>query len=300
MPSSDSRWGEVLQFLQHRWKAVLLLAGAQLTGNLASLSMLTERGTETGTPLLWLLYTLLSIPLIALGLFASRDSTAGAPLLPGGERRTSRARAASRMLLFAVFTASAGALPMLLMHGGQAQQLDVHPLAWFGASLDAGIQEEITYRLLLLSLLLLGLRGVTRRRPLAPSTLAMMAIIASATLFGYAHIDADSTASRLGLSAAGRADTFVVSAALGCWWGWLFWRHGIETAILSHVAFDATGPLLMHFIWTDAEPLPRVAPILSLATVAAAALILLRRSGNAGVDGTQDRGVPGSSRTGKN
>ena len=116
----------------------------------------------------------------------------------------------------------------------------VSPPAWQGflASFYGGITEEILLRLFVLSLFAWLGRLVSRTADGRPTLIVFwIANIVAAILFGLGHLPA--TAS-IGLP----MDTLVVTRAIvlnglgGLVFGWLYWKFGLEAAMLAHFATD--------------------------------------------------------------
>jgi membrane protease YdiL (CAAX protease family) len=91
-----------------------------------------------------------------------------------------------------------------------------------------------------MTLLAAGFTRLARRMRAPPQTGIRLAIVASALVFGVAHLPALTTA-------AGTPGTdtalFVViaNAAFGLAAGWLCWRRGLEAAILAHILAHAAS-----------------------------------------------------------
>lgn len=69
-----------------------------------------------------------------------------------------------------------------------------------------------------------------------------IAIIVSAVLFGAGHLPA--AAALVPLSGAIAARIVVLNAIAGVASGWLYWRSGLEAAMIAHFASD----LVLHVI----------------------------------------------------
>jgi hypothetical protein len=107
----------------------------------------------------------------------------------------------------------------------------------FSASFYGGINEELLTRLLGVSglawLLSLGWRPGAHPTP----AVFWAAIVVMAILFGLGHLPATK-------AVAGRITPLLLTRALAlngpiailC--GWLFWRYGVEAAIVAHLAAD--------------------------------------------------------------
>ena len=100
--------------------------------------------------------------------------------------------------------------------------------------LYGGVTEEMLLRWGVMSLLLWALwRGVQRGLGTPRSAVAWAAILASALLFGVGHLPA--AYSMLGaLDGATVAWVIGFNTLAGSVFGWLYWRYGLEAAILAH------------------------------------------------------------------
>ena len=129
------------------------------------------------------------------------------------------------------------------------QPLSVSPAWWQGllASFYGGIGEEIICRLFLVSALLwLGAR-ITRSS--APGrALYIAAIVLAAVLFGIGHLPALAALGTASLTFTNIAYVVGLNALCGSVFGWLFWRYGLEHAMVAHFSADlvlhAAAPLL--------------------------------------------------------
>jgi membrane protease YdiL (CAAX protease family) len=97
-----------------------------------------------------------------------------------------------------------------------------------------GITEELLMRLFLLSLLA-SLLGRWWKAPGGrPAAGALWtAIVLVALLFGLGHLPATSLMTPLTPPVVARA--FVLNGVAGVVFGWLYWRHGLEAAMLGHM-----------------------------------------------------------------
>ncbi len=96
--------------------------------------------------------------------------------------------------------------------------------------LYGGMTEEVIFRWGLLSLLALGLIRVLR-----PTNALWAAVLIAALAFALAHLPALSMqAEALTMPLLGR--TVLWNALLGLLYGWALIRHGLEAAILAHMA----------------------------------------------------------------
>lgn len=133
----------------------------------------------------------------------------------------------------AVATATA-----LNLHTGQ-------PAAWKGllASFYGGIAEETLLRLFLMSLLVwLGsfLSKTAEGKP--ANGVFWIANILAAVLFGFAHLPAVSLI--VNITPLVIVRTVVLNGLLGILFGWLYWKRGLESAMISHFSAD----LVLHVL----------------------------------------------------
>lgn len=122
-------------------------------------------------------------------------------------------------------------------HAPAAQLLDQ---AWRGAlaSFYGGIAEETLCRLFLLSLLVWLLARVGGG---ARPWMFVAAIVLAALLFGAGHLPAAAAAGMLhGPLAIARI--VLLNALVGLPCGWLFWKYGLEHAMVAHFSAD----LVLH------------------------------------------------------
>jgi membrane protease YdiL (CAAX protease family) len=136
------------------------------------------------------------------------------------------------------------------------------PPAWTGllASFEGGISEEVELRLFLLSFLALGLRRASslvagaRGADLTPAIFWTANVIA-AVLFGLGHLPV--TSHLIPLTALIVTRAIVLNGLVGLLTGYLFWRRGIEMAMLCHFCAD----IILHVVAPLLQPLLlRVAP----------------------------------------
>lgn len=102
------------------------------------------------------------------------------------------------------------------------------------ASLYGGIVEELLLRLFLMTLLAWLLSKLCRQPPTA--TMYWLAIVIAALIFAAGHLPA--AAALWGLDALIIMRTMLLNALPGIVFGWLYWRRGLEMAMLAHFAAD--------------------------------------------------------------
>jgi len=107
--------------------------------------------------------------------------------------------------------------------------------------LYGGVTEELLLRYGLLSLLAFAGWKLTGSRESGPSgAVVWVAIVVSAVLFGVGHLPA--LAASVDLTPALVARTVLLNAIGGVVFGWLYWQHSLEAAMVAHAAFHV--PLL--------------------------------------------------------
>ena len=119
------------------------------------------------------------------------------------------------------------------------------PPVWQGflASFYGGIVEEVLLRLYFMTLLVwLGMR-LTRQKDGAPAAwLVWIAIVIAGIVFGIAHLP---TAIELGIELT---PLFLVRTltlnSIGIVFGWLYWKKGFESAVVSHFCAD----IMIHVV----------------------------------------------------
>jgi hypothetical protein len=120
------------------------------------------------------------------------------------------------------------------------------PSAWKGllASFYGGINEEILLRLGLMSLLvwlgkLIGRTGNGHPTPIV----FWAAICLAAIIFGLGHLPA--TALLIPLTPLVIARAVILNGLAGIGFGWLFWKRGLESAMISHFSADIVLHVLL-------------------------------------------------------
>ena len=119
------------------------------------------------------------------------------------------------------------------------------PAAWKGllASFYGGIAEEIQLRLLVMSFFAWLGRFISETPEGKPTRAVFwIANILAALLFGLGHLP--TMALLVPLTALVIARTVALNGLLGIIFGWLYWRRGLEAAMISHFSAD----IVLHVI----------------------------------------------------
>lgn len=108
-----------------------------------------------------------------------------------------------------------------------------------------GIVEEILLRLFLLSFIVWICSFFYRKRSKSiPSSVYWIAIIASSLLFGLGHLPA--TATFFGeITVLLFIRAIVLNGIMGIFFGYLYWKKGLEYAMIAHMA----GDVFLHVVW---------------------------------------------------
>ena len=195
---------------------------------------------------------------VAVGLWAARKIGLGAPLveallarvpLPMWTGSALRQAALVGVVCGGVIIALEVWIFRRLDPAGIGAIEGAQPPAWQGllASFYGGIAEELQLRLFLLSLVALGLRTLGRlmgadRKVLLPGWVFWGANIVSAVVFGLAHLPA--TAALVTLTPLIVARAVLLNGIAAIPFGWLFRRHGIESAMAAHFMTD----IVLHVV----------------------------------------------------
>ena len=255
------------------WKVFFILWISAILATLAVLpyslslqsSALTSANLPVPLPVIITIQVVQSAILFAIatfsGLFFAGRVGLGAPILDAvtrSERVADRVRA---ILPLSILTGVIGSLMVLgleffvfqpalsLELGDPANGLNLQtsqPAAWAGflASFYGGIAEEILLRLFVMSLFVwLGrfLSKTAEGKP-TPAVFWIASVLAS-VLFGLGHLPAVSAV--VPLTALVITRTVVLNGILGIAFGWLYWRRGLEAAMISHFSADIVLHVLL-------------------------------------------------------
>ncbi|MPY88198.1 MAG: CPBP family intramembrane metalloprotease [Luteitalea sp.] len=189
-------------------------------------------------------YVVFSVPAVALGVWLGGKVGLGAPLLCAWRAGDSDGVRRARALLPGA--AAIGAILGVVMLGaslvGPRLFPELHapitppsPWAGFLGSVSAGISEEIWMRLGLMTVLAwLGTRLLGTPQPTA--TIIWVANAAAALAFGALHLPLASAL--VPLTGVVVAWVIAANALAGLVFGWLYWRRGLEAAMMAHFTTD--------------------------------------------------------------
>lgn len=182
---------------------------------------------------------------VGLGAPAIEAALTGAPAWPV-LRRQLPAAVIGGLLCGALLAGAAVLAPPALAGAGAGIVL---PLA--SRLLYGGITEEVLLRWGVMTVLLWlpwWLRGRGGQPDLPPGrTATMVAVLASALLFGALHLPA-AAAMGVPLTAPVLLYILVGNAVPGSVFGWLYWRHGLEAACMAHALTHAMALLVAYVV----------------------------------------------------
>lgn len=233
------------------WKVFWILFGASIIGAIAvipfqftlqgiSLSEVPLEGILVGFIINCVLFFIFTF----IGLFLSKKIDFGAPIL---ERLTEKKDAITYLKSILGISIGLGILAgvLLLISDYLLSHftgigLDVSlPPVWQGflAAFYGGINEEILMRLLFMSLLIWIFFKIKKTDDGKPTHLSIwIAIIIAAIFFGIGHLALTSGLTTITPAIVTRA--ILLNGIGGIIFGWLYWKKGLESAIISHFSAD--------------------------------------------------------------
>lgn len=125
----------------------------------------------------------------------------------------------------------------------------IYPPVWQGflASFYGGINEEIVLRLFLMTLIAWIIFKIKKTQEGKPTKSGMwIAIILAAIIFGIGHLPtvlAITTPTPIVITRV-----IVLNAVGGIMFGWLYWKKGLESAMISHFSADIVLHVIVPFM----------------------------------------------------
>ncbi|MBM4240076.1 MAG: CPBP family intramembrane metalloprotease [Euryarchaeota archaeon] len=130
-----------------------------------------------------------------------------------------------------------------------SQSSQLNPPAWQGflASFYGGINEEIMMRLFLMSIIVWICYKIKKTDDGKPTNLGFWsAIILAAVIFGLGHLPITSALTTITPLIVLRA--IVLNGVGGIIFGWLYWKKGLESAMISHFSTDIVLHVLLPLL----------------------------------------------------
>lgn len=128
-------------------------------------------------------------------------------------------------------------------------QSSINPPVWQGflASFYGGINEEILLRLFLMTLLVWIFFKIKKTAEGKPTKAGIwLAIILAAVIFGIGHLPTVMTITTLTPLLIVRS--IILNAVGGIIFGWLYWKKGLESAMISHFSADIVLHVIVPFV----------------------------------------------------
>ena len=254
------------------WKIFFILLAASIVGVVAvlpyTLALQSAALSELELPFpFWLLITLQVIQntvmfavVILLGLLAANRVGLGLPILESRLKGEPIGQQIRTILLPSILLGILGSVLIIVLdswvfnpllaaeQGNKAAALNLtsQPAAWKGllASFYGGINEELLLRLGMMSIFVWIGHFVSKTEGGRP-TLAVLWIanILAAVLFGLGHLPA--TATLVPITPLVVARAVVLNGIFGVAAGYLYYKHGLESAMLSHFTADIVLHVLL-------------------------------------------------------
>jgi membrane protease YdiL (CAAX protease family) len=129
------------------------------------------------------------------------------------------------------------------------QNLELSIPLWKGflASFYGAISEEIVMRLFLMTLIVWIIFKIKKTEDGKPTTLGIwIAIVVSAVIFGLGHLPITGSITSITPLIIGRA--VLLNGVGGIVFGWLYWKKGLESAMMGHFSADIVLHVIYPFI----------------------------------------------------
>lgn len=126
----------------------------------------------------------------------------------------------------------------------QSVELSIPLWKGFLASFYGAISEEILMRLFLMSLIVWIIFKIKKTDDGKPTSLGIwIAIVISAVIFGLGHLPITGSITSITPLIIGRA--VLLNGVGGIVFGWLYWKKGLESAMMGHFSAD----IVLHVIY---------------------------------------------------
>jgi len=190
-----------------------------------------------------------------LGLFFSKKIGMKMPILEGILQKENKTKEFKSLLLpsiglgvFAGILIVALSIPFNRLIP-EFQNMEVLAPAWKGflASFYGGIAEEVLLRLFVMSVLVWITFKIKKSEDGNPTIFGIwLSIILAAVLFGIGHLPA--TAQIADLTGIVITRAIVLNGIGGIVFGWLYWKKGLESAMIAHFSADIVLHVITPFI----------------------------------------------------
>lgn len=244
------------------WKLFFILLGASIFGVIAvipyTLTLQADLLKELPIPLHILLplqllqNAVMFAAFIFIGLYLAREVGLGIPILEGWlEGKKVKAYLKSILGISIALGVLAGVLIITIdflffsIFVEPIANIQITPPIWqeFLASFYGAINEEVLMRLFLMTLLVWAFYKIKRTEEGKPTNLGVWsAIVISAIIFGVGHLPI--TAALIQITPFVVARAIILNGIAGVIFGWLYWKKGLESAMISHFS----AGILLHVV----------------------------------------------------
>lgn len=182
---------------------------------------------------------------IFIGLLLAKRVGFTSPILEGVLRRESQAGRLKSILGLSVGLGILGGVLVILLSFLFPQssiaflKAEMSVATWKGflASFYGGIGEEIFARLFLMTIFAWIISRIIRKPDGRPANAGIwIAIILSSILFGLGHLPISGEVTAITSTVVFRA--VLLNGVVGVIFGWLYWKKGLEAAIIAHFSAD--------------------------------------------------------------
>jgi len=207
------------------------------------------------TPVILLLQIVQSIIMfgvvIFFGLLLSKRVGIGLPLLENVLEGKNQSKELKSLLLPSIVLGALAGILIIFVSIPfnklipEFQNMETIVSAWKGflASFYGGIAEEVLLRLFMVSLFVWIFFKIKKTNDGCPTVIGIwLSIILAAVIFGLGHLPA--TAQIVELNGIVIARAIVLNGIGGIIFGWLYWKKGLESAMIAHFTAD----IVLHVI----------------------------------------------------
>jgi membrane protease YdiL (CAAX protease family) len=211
------------------------------------------------TPLILFLTLIQNLVLFAVatffGLFLSKRVGLGLPILQGILEGKNQTKELKSLLVPSIGLGVLAGILITLFSipfnklTPELQLLNVSIPAWkaFLASFYGGIAEEVLLRLFLISLFVWIIFKIKKSKDGGPTVFGIwLSIVLAAIIFGLGHLPA--TAQITTLTGIVIIRAIALNGVGGIIFGWLYWKKGLESAMIAHFSADIVLHIITPFV----------------------------------------------------
>ena len=209
------------------------------------------------TPLILALTVIQNLIMFAIviffGLILSKQIGMGLPIIENILEKKNQTKEITSILIPSIILGlAAGVLIVLLalffnIHELNNSEISISPWKAFLASFYGGIGEEVLLRLFLVSLFVWITFKIKKSKDGMPTNFGVwLSIFLSAIVFGLGHLP--TTAQIVPLTGIIILRAIVLNGVGGIIFGWLYWKKGLESAMIAHFSADIVLHIITPFI----------------------------------------------------